>query len=88
MNGKVQAGRHSTAAPARPAHAPDRGLILAIDEIQKVPLWSETVKKLWDEDARGESALKVILLGSSSLLLQRGLAESLTGRFETLRLAH
>ncbi len=70
------------------AASPARGLVLAIDEIQKVPLWSETVKKLWDEDARGGSALKVVLLGSSSLLLQRGWAESLTGRFEILRLMH
>jgi len=63
-------------------------LVLTLDEIQKVPAWSETVKKLWDEDTRDGIALKVILLGSSSLLLQRGLTESLAGRFEILRLGH
>jgi hypothetical protein len=68
--------------------APGRGFILAIDEIQKVPNWSETVKKLWDEDTSSGSALKVVILGSSSLLLQSGLTESLTGRFELLRLTH
>ena len=66
----------------------DRGLVLALDEIQKVPAWSETVKKLWDEDTRAGLSLKIVLLGSSSLLLQRGLAESLAGRFEVLRLTH
>lgn len=59
-----------------------------IDEIQKIPAWSETVKKLWDEDSRGGTALRVVLLGSSSLLLQKGLTESLAGRFEVLRLPH
>jgi len=68
--------------------SPARGFVLVIDEIQKIPAWSETVKKLWDEDTRGRLALKVALLGSSSLLLQRGLTESLTGRFEILRLTH
>ena len=55
--------------------------ILIIDEIQKVPDWSETVKKLWDEDKRKRNPMKCILTGSSSLSLQRGLSESLTGRF-------
>jgi len=70
------------------AASPKKGFVLALDEIQKVPAWSETVKKLWDEDTRDGIALKVILLGSSSLLLQRGLTESLAGRFEILRLGH
>jgi hypothetical protein len=64
------------------------GFVLVIDEIQKIPAWSETVKKLWDEDSRGGTALRVVLLGSSSLLLQKGLTESLAGRFEVLRLPH
>jgi predicted AAA+ superfamily ATPase len=62
--------------------------ILAIDEIQKVPNWSEVVKKLWDEDSRSGHNIKVILLGSSRLLLQQGLTESLAGRFETTHLSH
>ncbi len=70
------------------ARSTARDFILVIDEIQKVPAWSETVKKLWDEDTRNGLALKLVLLGSSSLLLQRGLTESLTGRFELLRLTH
>jgi hypothetical protein len=53
-----------------------------IDEIQKVPNWSETVKSLWD---RAPKALRVILLGSSSLQLQKGLTESLAGRFELIK---
>ncbi len=62
--------------------------ILAIDEIQKITNWSEVVKKLWDEDTRAKNNIKVILLGSSRLLLQQGLTESLAGRFETSYLGH
>lgn len=62
--------------------------ILAIDEIQKITNWSEVVKKLWDEDTRSKQNIKVILLGSSRLLLQQGLTESLAGRFETSYLGH
>lgn len=62
--------------------------ILVIDEIQKINNWSEMVKKLWDEDTRNKQEIKVILLGSSRLLLQQGLTESLAGRFETIYLGH
>jgi uncharacterized protein len=62
--------------------------ILAIDEIQKISNWSELIKKFWDEDTRAMQNIKVILLGSSRLLLQQGLTESLAGRFETSYLGH
>ncbi len=65
-----------------------RGALLVLDEIQKVPGWSEAVKRLWDEDTRAKLALKVVVLGSAPLLIQRGLTESLAGRFEVLRLPH
>ncbi len=64
------------------------GAVLVLDEIQKIPAWSETVKRLWDEDGRRKRPLKVVLLGSAPLLIARGLTESLAGRFETLRLPH
>ncbi|MCK5799951.1 MAG: ATP-binding protein [Deltaproteobacteria bacterium] len=64
------------------------GAILALDEIQKVSAWSEAIKRLWDEDTRAERALHVVLLGSAPLLVQRGLTESLMGRFELLHLPH
>lgn len=57
-----------------------RGL-LVIDEIQKVEHWSEVLKKLWDEQLRLPEQIRVVLLGSSSLDIQRGLNESLAGRF-------
>jgi predicted AAA+ superfamily ATPase len=66
----------------------ERGAILVLDEIQKIPAWSETVKQLWDEDGRRGLPLKVVVLGSAPLLVARGLAESLAGRFELLRLPH
>ncbi|MFN7728417.1 MAG: ATP-binding protein, partial [Bdellovibrio sp.] len=55
--------------------------LLVIDEIQKVENWSEIVKKLWDQQAQSKKKLRVIVLGSSSLEIQKGLSESLTGRF-------
>lgn len=62
--------------------------LLVIDEIQKIDNWSEVVKQQWDKDTRENINIKVILLGSSRLLIQRGLTESLAGRFETLYLGH
>ena len=62
--------------------------LLVIDEIQKIENWSETVKLNWDKDSREDLKMKVILLGSSRLLLQKGLTESLAGRFETFHLGH
>jgi predicted AAA+ superfamily ATPase len=63
-------------------------MILVIDEVQKIPQWSSMVKLLWDEDSRGKIPLKVILSGSSSLLIHKGLSESLMGRFELLYCPH
>ena len=62
--------------------------LLVLDEVQKVPGWSEAVKRLWDEDTAAGSGLRVVLLGSSPLLLQSGSSESLAGRFEVLRVTH
>ena len=64
------------------------GALLVLDEVQKVPGWSEAVKRLWDADTRAGRPLKVVLLGSAPLLVERGLGESLAGRFEMLRLPH
>ena len=65
-----------------------REVILAIDEVQKVPQWPSMVKFLWDEDTRKKVPVKVILSGSSSLLIQKGLNESMAGRFEVLFCPH
>ena len=62
--------------------------MLVLDEIQKLQEWPETVKRLWDEDSATGRNVKVVLLGSSPLLVQRGLGESLAGRFELLYLPH
>lgn len=62
--------------------------VLVLDEIQKIPRWDEQVKRLWDEDTRGRTPLKVVLLGSAPLLIARGLTESLAGRFELIHLPH
>ena len=62
--------------------------LLIIDEIQKIKNWSDTVKTMWDADTFNNVNLKVILLGSSGLMLQYGLNESLAGRFELLKMPH
>lgn len=63
-------------------------LILVIDEIQKIQNWSEVVKKEWDADSFHDRNIKVLLLGSSRVLLEKGLSESLAGRFEEIRMSH
>lgn len=62
--------------------------LLVIDEIQKIDNWSEYVKRQWDADSMGGRNLKVVILGSSRLLLRKGLSESLAGRFELVRMGH
>ncbi len=64
------------------------GAMLVLDEVQKAVRWSESVKRLWDEDTRARRRLKVVVLGSAPLLVQQGLTESLAGRFEVLHLPH
>jgi len=75
-------------ARAKLGENPNRNVVLVFDEIQKIDNWSETIKKYWDEDTRDQRNLKVILLGSSRLMLQQGLTESLAGRFEKTYLGH
>jgi predicted AAA+ superfamily ATPase len=65
-----------------------RPALLIIDEIQKVQGWSETAKRLWDEDTAAGVPLIVLLSGSSPLLMQQGLTESLAGRFEIIPVPH
>ncbi len=65
-----------------------KGHVLVLDEIQKIPRWSDNVKGLWDADRAEGLMLHVVLLGSSPLLMQQGISESLAGRFETINLTH
>lgn len=65
-----------------------KAVVLVLDEIQKVAHWSVEVKRLWDEDSRIGCNIHVVLLGSSSLLIQKGLSESMAGRFELVRFPH
>ena len=62
--------------------------VLAIDEIQKIPRWSEVIKGLWDADRAEGLPLHVVLLGSSPWQMQKGLTESLAGRYEPIQMAH
>lgn len=65
-----------------------RKVLLVLDEIQKVRGWSEVVKRLWDAERRRGGTIQPVLLGSSALLVQRGLTESLSGRFFLHRCPH
>lgn len=69
-------------------HENAKEFVLIVDEIQKIDQWSETVKLLWDEDTRLDVHIKLVLLGSSRLLIQKGLTESLAGRFELIYMGH
>ena len=68
--------------------SPEKGVLLILDEVQKISQWPETVKKLWDENTASHVPLKIMLIGSSALLVNEGLSESLTGRFEVIPISH
>lgn len=46
------------------------------------------MKKEWDTDSLSRINLKVALLSPSRVLLEKGLAESLMGRYEEVRMSH
>jgi predicted AAA+ superfamily ATPase len=75
-------------ARIRQEQNPSVSFLLILDEIQKVENWSETIKREWDADSLNGIPVKVLLSGSSRLLLQQGLSESLTGRFEMIYAGH
>jgi hypothetical protein len=63
-------------------------VLLVLDEVQKVAGWSSVIKRLWDEERRTEGPVRAVLLGSSALLVQKGVTESLAGRFFLHRCQH
>ena len=67
-------------------HYPE--FLLVIDEIHKLDNWSEVVKAEWDADTMRDVNLKVVLLGSSRLLIKDVLTESLAGRYELIEMEH
>lgn len=88
LQGPTWIAQQWDAASNLTAHGIKADAVLVLDEIQKIPGWSDTVKRLWDEDTARRSGLRVVVLGSAPLLVAQGLAESLAGRFEVLRLGH
>lgn len=70
------------------ARVGDHGATLVLDEVQKITAWSEVVKRHWDADTAEGVPLRVVLLGSAPMLVQRGLGDSLAGRFELIRVPH
>jgi len=68
-------------------NATNSPVLLILDELQKVRGWSETLKILWDSRSDRQE-IRVLILGSSALLMQEGLTESLAGRFYLHRCSH
>lgn len=62
--------------------------VFIVDEIQKIEQWSEIVKGLWDADRINGLNMHVVLLGSAPLLMQKGLSETLAGRYEIIHVNH
>jgi uncharacterized protein len=73
---------------ARALAAQAGACVLVLDEVQKLPRWTEEVKRLWDEDTRQGRDVRAVILGSAPLLIARGLTESMAGRFEMTRMGH
>jgi len=69
-------------------HSSGSGPLLILDEVQKIDRWGEVVKAEWDADRAASRNLRVLLLGSSALLLGHGTSESLAGRFFLHRCTH
>jgi len=65
-----------------------KNAVLIIDEIQKIDNWPSIIKRLWDEEKRREKPIRTVLLGSSSLKIQKGLVESLAGRYQLIPVFH
>ncbi len=63
-------------------------VLLVLDEVQKVRDWSEVVKAQWDDDRFHNRPIRVILVGSSAMLLTQGATDSLAGRFFLNRCPH
>lgn len=81
-------GESWATARARMKVAQAKEYLLVIDEVHKIDNWSEAVKKEWDEDTFNDLNMKVVILGSSRLLLKDSLTESLAGRYELIKMPH
>jgi uncharacterized protein len=73
---------------ARALAAQAGSCVLVLDEVQKLPNWTEDIKRLWDEDTRTGRDVRTVILGSAPLLISKGLTESMAGRFEVTRMGH
>ena len=70
------------------ANRSPRGLVLALDEVQRIRNWSGIIKGLWDGDRRTGCPLRVVILGSAPWAMLTGIHESLAGRFDPFPVMH
>ncbi|MDP2183236.1 MAG: AAA family ATPase, partial [Actinomycetota bacterium] len=74
---------------ARAIHTETRlPVVLVLDEVPKLPRWTDVVKQLWDEDTWHGRDIRVVLLCSAPLHVGRGLRESMAGRYEIIHASH
>ena len=66
----------------------NQDFVLCIDEIQNIRDWSKYIKAEYDYDTAHNLPIKVVLSGSSRVMIMRGLSESLAGRFEIIHMPH
>ena len=70
------------------AQASSQPFVLVIDEVQMIPNWAQRVKGMYDRDRWDGHQVHVVLLGSSPRNLQKGISESLLGRFYPMDIPH
>jgi len=63
------------------------GLVLVLDDIQRISGWSAAIKRHWDRDTGEDRDIKLVLFGSSSLL-QDDLSKTLMGSYELSYCGH
>lgn len=73
---------------ARGARQAREPVVLALDEVHRIPGWAERVKANWDRDTHEDRDVRVVVLGSSPLIMTKQLGESLAGRFEVIPATH
>lgn len=66
----------------------NRKHVIFVDDVQCLIDFSSYIKPLWDQDRRFNYPIHVVLTGSTSLLIQENLTDSMVGRILPISLHH